>query len=87
MALTKETVVDQITITENGTVLYREATRIMEDGTQLSQTYHRTSLAPEADLTGVPANVVAICNAAWTPEVIAAYKAQQAANQINQVGA
>ena len=78
MALTKETVVDQITVTENGTVLYREATRIMEDGKQLSQTYHRSSLAPEADLNGVPANVAAICNAAWTPEVIAAYKAQQA---------
>jgi hypothetical protein len=82
MALTKETVVDQITVTENGIVLYREATRIMEDGTQLSQTYHRTSLAPEADLTGVPVNVAAICNLTWTPEVIAAYKAQQAANQV-----
>ena len=81
MALTKETVVDQITVTENGTVLYREATRIMEDGKQLSQTYHRTSLVPEQDLTGQPANVVAICNAAWTPEVIAAYKAQQEANK------
>jgi DNA-binding transcriptional LysR family regulator len=78
MSLTKETVVDQITVTENGTVLYREATRILEDGKQLSQTYHRSSLAPEDDLTGVPANVAAICNVAWTPEVIAAYKAQQA---------
>ena len=85
MALTKETVVDQITVTENGTVLYREATRILEDGVQLSQTYHRTSLAPEADLTGVPANVVAICNVAWTPEVIDAYKAQQAAQQAQLV--
>ena len=74
MALTKEVVIDQITITENGTVLYREATRIMEDGVQLSQTYHRTSLAPEADLTGVPANVVAICNVVWTSEVIADYQ-------------
>jgi hypothetical protein len=82
MALTKETVVDQITVTENGIVLYREATRIMEDGTQLSQTYHRTSLTPAQDLTGQPANVVAICNAAWTPEVIAAYQAQQEANQL-----
>jgi hypothetical protein len=80
MALTKETVVDQITVTENGTVLYREATRIMEDGVQLSQTYHRTSLAPEANLTGVPANVAAICNLTWTAGVIAAYKAQQEAN-------
>ncbi len=77
MALSKEVVVDQITVTENGTVLYREATRIMEDGNQISQTYHRSSLVPDADLTGVPANVVAICNVAWTPEVIASYNAQQ----------
>ena len=81
MALTKETVVDQITITENGAVLVREVTRIMEDGNQISQTYHRTSLAPDADLTGAPANVVAICNVAWTPEIIAAYQAQQEANK------
>ena len=79
MSLTKTTVVDQITVTENGIVLYREATRIMEDGNQISQTYHRTSLTPAQDLTGQPANVVAICNAAWTPEVIAAYQAAQAA--------
>ena len=78
MSLTKTTVVDQVTVTENGIVLYREATRIMEDGNQISQTYHRSSLTPAQDLTGVPANVVAICNAAWTPEVIAAYQAAQA---------
>jgi len=77
MALTKTTTVDQITVTENGIVLYREATCIMEDGNELSKTYHRSSLTPAQDLTGIPANVVAICNAAWTEEVIAAYKAQQ----------
>ena len=73
MSLSKQTVVDQITVTENGIVLYRETTRIMEDGKEISKTYHRTSLTPAQDLTGQPANVVAICNAAWTPEVIAAY--------------
>jgi len=78
MALTKQTVVDQITVTENGIVLYREATRIMEDSTELTKTYHRTSLTPGQDLTGIPANVVAICNVAWTAEVVAAYQAQQA---------
>ena len=78
MSLTKTTVIDQITVTENGIVLYREATRIMEDGKQLSQTYHRSSLTPAQDLTGVPANVVAICNTVWTAEVIAAYQAAQA---------
>jgi len=81
MALTKETVVDQITVTENGIVLYREATRIMEDGKQLSQTYHRTSLTPGQDIADQPEKVQAICNVAWTPEVIAAYAAQQEANK------
>jgi hypothetical protein len=81
MAITKEKVIDQITVTENGIVLYREATRIMEDGNELSKTYHRTSLTPGQDLTGQPANVVAICNVAWTPAVIAAYQAQLAAAQ------
>jgi hypothetical protein len=81
MSLTKTTVVDQITVTENGTILYREATRIMEDGNEISKTYHRSSLVPEQDLTGVPANVVAICNTAWTDEVKTAYRAMVEANQ------
>jgi hypothetical protein len=79
MSLTKQTVIDQITVTETGNIFYREATRIMEDGNQLSQTYHRSSLYPAQDLTGVPANVVAICNTVWTAEVVAAYQAAQAA--------
>ena len=74
MSLTKTTTVDQITVTENGIVLYREATRIMEDGSQISQTYHRTSLTPGQDLTGQPEKVIAICNAAWTQEVIDTYQ-------------
>lgn len=81
MSITKTTAVDQITVTENGIVLYREATRIMEDGNELSKTFHRSSLQPGQDLTGVPANVAAICNVAWTEAVIAAYQAQMAAQQ------
>ena len=77
MAITKEAVIDQITVTENGIILYREAIRIIEDGKVLTQTYHRSSLIPGQDLTGQPANVVAICNVAWTPEVVAAYQASQ----------
>ena len=86
MAITKSTVVDQVTVTENGIVLYREATRVVEDGNEIAKTYHRTSLTPAQDLTGQPANVVAICNAAWTPEVIEAYQAQMA-EQAAQQGA
>lgn len=76
--ITKETVVDQITVTENGIVLYREATKIIEDGVELTKTYHRSSLTPGQDLTGQPDKVIAIAQAAWTPEVIAAYQASQA---------
>ena len=79
--ITKEKVIDQITVTENGIILYREATRIIEDGKVLTQTYHRTSLPPGQDLTNQPEKVVAIAQAAWTPEVIAAYQAQQAETQ------
>ena len=81
MSLTKQAVIDQITVTENGVVLYREATRIMEDGNEISKTYHRSSLVPEQDLTGVPANVVAICNTVWTDEVKSAYRASTQANE------
>jgi len=86
MALEKTTSVDQITVTENGIVLFREATRITEDGNEISKTYHRTSLTPGQDLTGQPANVVAICNAAWTSEVVAAYEAQVAAQAAAREG-
>ena len=81
MSLTKEQKIDQITVTENGVILYREATRILENGNEVSKTYNRSSLTPAQDLTDVPANVVAICNAAWTEEVIAAYQAQQQSMQ------
>ena len=77
MSLTKTTTVDQITVTENGIILYREATSFLEDGVAITKTYHRSSLTPGQDLTGVPANVAAHCNTAWTAEVVAAYQAAQ----------
>jgi hypothetical protein len=75
MSLTESKIIDQITVTENGTVLYREANRIFKDGGQIAQTFYRSTLTPGQSLTGVPANVAAICNAAWTSEVVAAYEA------------
>ena len=85
MALTKETTVDQITVTENGTVLVREVTRIMEDGNELSKQYHRTSFVPASNVSAQPQNVQDICNVAWTPSVISAYQAQQE-TQLNSRG-
>ena len=77
MALEKIKVINQITVTENGIILYREATKIVEDGVKLTKTYHRSSLTPGQDLTGQPEKVVAIAQAAWTPEVMAAFQTQQ----------
>jgi hypothetical protein len=82
MSITKTTNIDQITVTENGTVLYREATRIMENDVEISKTFHRSSMTPGQDLTSIPASVAAICNVAWTEAVIAAYQAQLEANKI-----
>ena len=85
MALTKEQVIDKVEVLENGTLQVREVTRILEDGKQLSSSYHRWSFAPGSDVSGQPANVQAIAAAAWTPEVIAAYEAQVAANALPTV--
>jgi hypothetical protein len=84
MSLTETKVIDQITVTENGIVLYREATKVLRDGEEIAKTYHRSSLTPGQDLAGVPANVVAICSAAWTQDVIDAYNAQIVANSLPQ---
>jgi len=84
MSIEKQVVVDQITVTENGIILYREATKIIEDGVELTKTYHRTSLTPGQDLTGQPAQVAAIANTVWTEEVVAAFQAAQQANQLGQ---
>jgi len=65
MALAKEIAVDQITVTENGTVLVREVTKIMEDGKEISKQYHRTSFEKNADVSAQPQNVQDICAAAW----------------------
>ena len=65
MALEKQVVVDNITVTETGTVLVREVTRILEDGVEISKQYHRTSFEKGADVSAQPQNVQDICAVAW----------------------
>ena len=65
MALTKEIVIDQITITEDLTVLVREVTRIMEDGLEISKQYHRSSFEKNANVSEQPQQVQDICAVAW----------------------
>ena len=75
MALEKIVSVDLIEVVENGSVQVRTKTAIMEDGKQISGTFHRHVVAPGADYSAEDAKVQAICAATHTPEVIEAFKA------------
>ena len=75
MALEKIVSVDLIEVVENGCVQVRTKTSIMEDGKQISGTFHRHVVAPGDDYSGEDARVEAICKATHTTEVIAAYMA------------
>lgn len=81
MSIEKQTVVDQISVNEDGVVHVRTATRITEDGKIISQSFNRHVVAPGADYSGEDARVQAVCAAAHTPEVVEAYKAAQAAQE------
>jgi len=83
MALTKETVVDKIEVLENGIVQVRTATRVLEDGVQLSSSFHRHFLEPstkdsgswaDTDISGEDARVQAVATATWTSAVKTAWQ-------------
>jgi len=87
MALTKEVVVDKIEIVgDYKHVQVRTATRVLEDGVVLSQSYHRHVVAPDADISGETQEVQDICNAVHTDEVKAAYAAHLAAQAAEMGG-
>ena len=83
MALTKETVVDKIEVLEMGEVQVRTATRVLEDGGQLSSSFHRHVVVPsvktgdtwgDTDISGEDARVQAVATATWTSAVKTAYQ-------------
>jgi len=68
MSLTKEVTADKIEVvtTENGQVVQvRTATRVLEDGAVISQSYHRHVINSGDDYSSEPSNVQAICNAVF----------------------
>ena len=74
--------VDLIEVVENGCVQVRTKTAVMEDGKQLSGTFHRHVVAPGDDYSKQDARVKAICAATHTATVVAEYKAAQAAQGV-----
>ena len=82
MALTEETVQDKIEVVGDFKhVQVRTATVIKRDGVEISRSFSRHVVAPDADITGESTEVQAICAAVHTQAVKDAYAAHLAANQ------
>ena len=83
--LTKHTIIDQITIGEDKTIFVRHATSIIDDGIEISKTYHRDSFTPGIDVSDQDQSIIDIANLVWTQEVIDAYR-QKIQNLATQSG-
>ena len=59
-------------------VQIRKAEVVKKDGKEIARTFNRHSVTPDQDISAEPDEVKAICNAVWTDEVKAAWKAHQA---------
>ena len=91
MALTETQENDKIEVVNKWNVQVRNATIIKKDGVELTRTFNRKVLVPgtldasdnlvETDISGEDADVQAICNAAWTTQVKADFKAHLIANK------
>ena len=82
MSLEKSITVDKIEVMENGCVQVRTKTAIIEDGVQISGSFHRHVVVPGDDYSQEDARVQTICAATHTAEVVAAYKAAIAARGV-----
>ena len=91
MALTETQENDKIEVVNKWNIQVRNATIIKKDGVELTRTFHRKVLTPgtldssdnlvNTNISGEDADVQAICNAAWTDQVKADYKAFLIANK------
>ena len=80
MALTESTIEDKIEVLGDFKhIQVRTATVIERDGVEISRSFSRHVVAPDADITGESAEVQAICAAVHTQAVKNAYAAHIAA--------
>ena len=92
MALTKTQENDKIEVVRKWNVQVRRSDIILEDGKEISRSFHRHVLVPgtlddsdnlvATDISGEDADVQAICNAAWTDQVKTDFTAYLVANKL-----
>ena len=73
MALTKEITYDYDIRSEYKHINERRKTAVVEDGEELSFSYHRRVLSIGADLSGESDELKALSSSLWTPAVSASY--------------
>ena len=73
MALEKKVTYDYEVRGEFKCIQQRARTAIVEDGKEISFSYHRTSFMPDADVSGESDEVKSMANALWTDAVKKAY--------------
>ena len=82
MELEKLIVIDKVEVLEDGHIQIRQATKVLEDGKEISKSYHRWVLSPGDNVDNQIDKVKNIANTVWTQEVIDTYIAKQAEQQI-----
>ena len=74
MALAETIEYDKIEVVgQYKAVQVREATVIKKDDKELTRSFRRYVLQPDADISGEPTEVQAVCNAVWTDTIKAAW--------------
>jgi hypothetical protein len=78
MALSEVTLNDKIEVVQLAAgypvIQVRTATIIKRDDVEISRSFHRHALTPDADMSGEDADVVAIANTVFSDEAKAAYQ-------------
>lgn len=65
-------------------VQVRTKTAVIEDGVELSSSFHRHVIAPGADVSNESAEVQSICNAVHTQAIIDAYQEHLSNSQLGE---
>ena len=79
--LEKKLVIDKIEVLEDGQMQIRQATKIFEDGAELTKSYHRWVIAPGDDVSPQSDRIKAVAGVIHTKEVIDKYKAKAKKNK------
>jgi hypothetical protein len=78
MALEKVITYDYEVRSEFKQIQERRRTAIIEDGEEISFSYHRRVLSPDMDVSGESDEIKGMASALWTDEVKAAWAEHQA---------